>query len=1278
MATAKIKVLDALNRPHFLRCLIDPGSQSEYISAACSKRLSLPISTQSRYSKVQGIGGASQKILGVTSLKFTSRFEDGHEYHIQPMVVDNITSQLPDSRVDVSALRHIRNLPMADDDFSEPGPIDLLLGVNLYCQIILSNKIVANNILPAAIETTLGYIVMGNAPIISPHSSSHTFCAFTNDPLHQLVERFWSIEEPPSQLFLSPDDQRCEEIYTSTTTRNDDGSYVVQLPFKDDPQKLGNSFITAKKRFSCLEKKFLRSPGLHKKYNEIIADYLKKGILSRVSTDDCTSPGYYLPHHPVVRDEKSTTKVRIVLDGSASTDSGLSLNDILYKGCNLQADIFNILLNVRIHRIAFFADVRMMYLCIYTHPAHRCYQRILYRFSPHDALETFQFERVSFGLRSSPMLALRTLRQLAQDERHRWPIAADVITRDVYMDDLASSASSVDQAVKTAQELIQMFKAGGFDLVKWTSNSSELLEHIPITHRQSESISFDDDDTFKILGLRWLPASDNFIFLTSVPPSAITKRAILSMTARLYDVLGLVGPVILYAKLIIRELWLLHINWDDKLPCDITNLWQRYVSELPLISHLKFPRHVGIEENDSKISLVAFSDASEKAYGCVIYLHVSNGDQPPLVSLLCSKSRVASAKPTITLARLELNGLVLLAKLLRVVYDSLSARCHLDNIFIFSDSTVALCWVTSSPHKFHTYIANRISDFQTTSPSQNVYHVPGVENPADLVSRGLLPSQILNNDLWFHGPPWMSSPLADWPVEIFSPTQHQLPEEKTVSHITVVKEENLLITLGSKFSSWLKFLRSTVFVLRFLKVLPRNDVITAEDLGMAENKIIQSVQLSHFATDIRNIQKNTPCSTALRKLSPFISDGIARVGGRLSYSSLDYNQKHPALMPKNGHIAELIVDWYHRENSHAGPQLLMSILRQKYWFLSARRLVRNRIHKCVRCFRLNPKPTFPAMSDLPRCRVEPCKAFTHTGVDYAGPLYITTARKRGVRSQKAYICVFVCLVTKAVHIELASDLSSATFLDAFKRFLSRRGPCYFIYSDNGTNFIASQSFLKELFDFLKTDEYYQTFNNELSKHEITWKRSPPLGSHFGGIWEANIKGIKSLLFRVIGKQILTYEEMLTVLNQVEAVLNSRPLYVLSSDPSEPTALTPSHFLSTKPLAFLPAPDVSGERSNLLSRHSLMDSLVQTFWKRFKNEYLHNLQMREKWNTASNPLAVGDIVLLNNENAPPLSWKIGKISEVFPGRDGRVRCVRVDTCDSSYVRSTTKLSPLPIQ
>lgn len=317
------------------------------------------------------------------------------------------------------------------------------------------------------------------------------------------------------------------------------------------------------------------------------------------------------------------------------------------------------------------------------------------------------------------------------------------------------------------------------------------------------------------------------------------------------------------------------------------------------------------------------------------------------------------------------------------------------------------------------------------------------------------------------------------------------------------------------------------------------------------------------------------------------------------------------------------------------------------------------------------------MADLPQCRVEQSKAFTHTGVDYAGPLYITLTRKRGVRSQKAYLCIFVCLVTKAVHLELASDLTSATFLDAFKRFLSRRGPCKFLYSDNGTNFVASKAYLNELHSFLLTDDYYQTFTKELARNRITWHMNPPTASHFGGIWEANIKSVKSLLFRVIGKQILTFEEMLTVLNQIEAVLNSRPLCALSCDPSEPTALTPAHFLNTVPLEYLPAPNLSGERPALLTRFSLMDMLVQTFWNRFKVEYLHGLQTREKWNTPSKPLTVGTIVLVNMENSPPLQWPLGIITRLFPGKDGVTRVVEVKTASGIYKRPVVKLSPLPM-
>ena len=621
-----------------------------------------------------------------------------------------------------------------------------------------------------------------------------------------------------------------------------------------------------------------------------------------------------------------------------------------------------------------------------------------------------------------------------------------------------------------------------------------------------------------------------------------------------------------------------------------------------------------------------------------------------------------------------------MSHLLKTVGDTLSDRHKINNIFVFSDSEVALCWSIASPHRFNTYVANRISQIQENISPENLYHVPGVQNPADCVSRGLTPSQLIQHELWFHGPSWLSLPTHDWPVAKFALDKSSLPEEKALCLITkdVPNLEHPLMTLASRCSSPGKLLRVTVHVLRFMKRLPRNNIITADDLKAAESRIIQVVQSEYFFEDVNKLTKGQTCSPKLIKLFPFLSDGILRVGGRLSNSTLDYSSKHPILLPRQGRVTELLIDFYHRDNCHAGPQLLTAILKSKYWILSARRIIRQRIHKCNSCFRLNPKFNFPPMADLPKCRLEQCKAFLHTGVDYAGPLYVIPYRKRGIRSVKAYICLFICLVTKAVHIELVSNLTSASFLDAFKRFLSRRGPCSFLYSDNGTNFVASKTYLGELYEFLQTADYYKTFSNELAKHRISWKMNPPTASHFGGIWEANVKSAKSLLFRTIGNQILTFEEMSTVLTQIEAVLNSRPLYVLSSDPSEPLALTPSHFLSIAPLEYLPAADLSDERTSLLSRFSLMDSLVQSYWKRFRSEYLHNLQLREKWNTPSNPITPGTVVLLNVENAPPLQWPIGIIAHVYPGKDGITRVAEVKTKTGLYKRPVVRLCPLPTQ
>ncbi|KAL0891791.1 hypothetical protein ABMA27_015058 [Loxostege sticticalis] len=712
-------------------------------------------------------------------------------------------------------------------------------------------------------------------------------------------------------------------------------------------------------------------------------------------------------------------------------------------------------------------------------------------------------------------------------------------------------------------------------------------------------------------------------------------------------------------------------------PNFIIQKFSAFIQEFPLISSLKIPRHVGVLR-DSTVLIVAFCDASMNGYGCVIYLHTTDPAGNITVRLLCAKSKVSPTKVT-TLARLELCAAVLMSKLIRTVHETYRARHPIAGTYAFSDSTIALSWIHSSPHRWSVFVSNRVAQCQENLPPGNYYHVAGCENPSDCLSRGMLPSQLLSHDLWWNGPSWMQSPPSEWPVKPFTPSNAgQLPELRAkVLTATVHCEPLILNELAQRVSSWDKLLRIVVYILRFIKkVSPSSGIVN--NLMTAEKAMIRSVQRVHFAEDIKALNKDKLPSKKLQSLFVFLDeDGLLRIGGRLSNSDLPFEAKHPLLLPKHDPVVDLLIDHSHIMNCHTGPGLLISILRQRFWILDARTVVRARVRKCNYCFRVNPSHPTPMMADLPSYRVSEAKAFVHTGVDYAGPLRITLTRRRGQHSQKAYICLFVCLVTKAIHIELVSELTSDAFLAAFKRFISRRGPVSCLYSDNGTNFVGAKAQLDDVFKILIDSEFQSALKQELSARRIEWKMIPPRSPHFGGIWEGNIKSLKTHLHRVIGNQLLTYEELLTVLVQIECIMNSRPLTVVSSDPS-PEVITPAHFLMSTPLQYLPAVDLKDVRINLVQRKQLLDSMVQSYWKKWRLEYLHTLQVRQKWTSPDRRIEVGTVVLVGQDDCPPLSWPLGVITEIHPGSDKVVRVATVKTKCGIFKRPVVKLYPIPTQ
>lgn len=832
------------------------------------------------------------------------------------------------------------------------------------------------------------------------------------------------------------------------------------------------------------------------------------------------------------------------------------------------------------------------------------------------------------------------------DDGHAFPKAVAILENSLYVDDTLFGDDDIDGLQEARNQLIELMKRGGFQLRKWAANSSELLKDIPVSQHELIDHFLTKDDTLKVLGLSWMPKEDSFRFvICSATPPSPTKRTILLFVAKLYDPLGWAAPIVVTAKLLLQELWLLKGDWDDPVPPDLNQRWVDYYSGLKRLSNVRIPRLTGRHKENLGVEVHGFADASNCAYAAVVYLRVLHSLDSFQVSLLAAKTKVAPLK-TVSIPRLELNAVVLLCRLLKWTLSSLNL--FQVPLYGWTDSTITLAWLKQHPSKWSTYVANRVSEVQTSLPVIRWNHISSQTNPADCASRGLSATALVDHNLWWSGPPWLQKASVSWPIHDTVPTLDSIQtlqmvgetRKSTVLHVDCASEWDLPYA----YSSWTKLVRVTAYVRRFAENLRRKKVsqppilsfLNVDELRDAATFWFRSIQSAHFSEEWKASQKGSPVSSSssLRSLNPFCGeDKLLRLGGRLRNAAIGYSERHPIIIPKH-YIAELLVDQAHKATLHGGIQLTLRTLRQRYWILGARSVVKARIRQCVICARHAAVSPTQLMGDLPTPRVTQSPPFSHTDVNYTGPFGITSYIGRGQKTTKHYVALFICLSTKAIHLEGVDDYSTAGFLAAFQRFASRRGLPSHMYSDNGTNFHGADRELQESFARLRSDTSVLA---QLANDSVNWHFISAAAPHFGGLWEAGVRSFKHHFRRIVGSRPLSWAEFATLLCKIEACLNSRPITALSDDPSDLSSLTSGHFLIGRPITAVPEESAIDIDPNRLSRWQLVRAMHEQICRSWTKDYLHSLQIRHKWPKPQPPIQVNELILMKNSLLPPFKW-----------------------------------------
>ena len=886
-----------------------------------------------------------------------------------------------------------------------------------------------------------------------------------------------------------------------------------------------------------------------------------------------------------------------------------------------------------------------------------------------------------FGAVSSPFILFATLHYHLQ--LFDTPLS-NTIQSNLYVDNIVTGCKTESQAIQYFQDARAMMSSAGFNLRAWASNCEYL------NAKAQENGVASTPNLTNILGLQWNTATDYLSLVPKLTSVAIdksftTKREVLKEASKLFDPLGITSPVSVRAKLFMQKLWQLHVEWDEPLETSIKDEWITILRDIRQLSTLTLARRFfKTNFNPSNITLHVFADASTHAYGAVAFF-ASDSD----ITFVMAKNRVAPLKK-LTLPKLELMAAVIASRIAKFIIDALQLQnC---SIHFWGDSQITLYWLESTKI-LPQFVSNRVTEIKETFPSATWSYCPTSDNPADLLTHGVT-FQFLSSPegLWWKGPTWLTKP-DKWPKWQSQPDLHlhaaAAIAEEFVPQSPSSQDTGLhqIITL-TDYSSLNRLLAVTAYVYRFANKLCRAKPnligpLTAEELKSAQLKWIQNCQQRVYPKEMSSAKPKPGHYKAsmpplVRQLRLFVDDaGLLRCGGRIHNAPLSELAKFPYLLPQNNHLTELIVYNVHIRSSHVGVGSTLSAFRQSFWIPTGRQYVKKLLHRCTVCRKHGGRPyAVPEAAPLPKMRVQEVPPFSITGVDFTGALYV---KQHNGEEGKAYICLFTCATSRAVHLEVVTDLSTASFLLAFRQFAARRSLPQVIMSDNATTYTSAA---EELNDLLSSEEV----RTALGREGIAWKFIPKKAPWFGGYWERLIGLTKASIKKTLGRAHITLLTLQTIIVEVEALLNDRPLTYISDDILDPDPLTPAHMLHGRRLTRLPHVRATMEELQDPNYHGaeqvrrdtkIQSILLDHFTTRWKREYLTSLrEFYRPSGRGGQQIHVGDVVLIHNEN-PRINWKMAVMENLVTGNDGMVRSAIVRTKNGVTNRPVAKLYPLEL-